>query len=155
VKFEVVAEVFHHVGRKVPRQFAKEIQHIFLPRDEFTCGHRHFAEHMIDCDLSQLGTACGKVFLCRCREKRSCSRGLLAAETNGVQRALQEQVKGCAEIKVEGIDAGQVGQGRNRARGTAPAGCGKAGSILDCFAFAASQKTFAGYVVKHRHLSKP
>jgi hypothetical protein len=28
--------MFHHVGRKVPRQFAKKIEQVFLPRNEFT-----------------------------------------------------------------------------------------------------------------------
>jgi hypothetical protein len=59
-----------------------------------------FAEHVIDCDASQLGTACGKVFTGRAGEKRLRSRGLRAAETNGVKRALQERLLWCRLCRI-------------------------------------------------------
>ena len=77
----------------MPRQFAKKIEQIFLPRDKFTSRHRHFAEHVIDCDASQFGAACGKVFLGCAGEKRLRSRARRAAETHGVERALQSGSK--------------------------------------------------------------
>jgi hypothetical protein len=109
--------MFHHVGRKVPRQFAKKIEQIFLPRNEFTPGHRHFAEHVIDCDARQFSAACGKVFVGRAGEKRLSSRALRTAETHGVERALKEPVKGRGKVKVESSDAGQVAK---RDAGTGP-----------------------------------
>ena len=77
VRFEVIAQMFHHVGRKVARQFTKEIQNIFLPGDKFTCYHRHSAKHMIDCDSTQFGATCRKVFLDRAWGKRLRSRDLM------------------------------------------------------------------------------
>src|SRR5262245_39200677 len=103
--------MFHHIGRNVPWQFAKKIQQIFLPRNEFTCSHRHFAEHVIDCDPRQLGSACGKVFISRAWKKRLRSRARLAAETNDIECALEEGVKGRGEIKVESSDTGQIAKG--------------------------------------------
>src|SRR5260370_39499777 len=138
--------MFHHVGRKVPRQCAKKIQQVFLPRDEFTSSHRHFAEHVIDCDARELGTACGKVFVGRAGEKRLRSRALRVAETHSVERALQERVKGRGEVKVESSNAGQIAKGATRHGAPLAQDAGKPG--VDSVAFAASQKMLAGDVVK-------
>jgi hypothetical protein len=101
VRFKIASQVFHHVGRKVPRQFAKKIEKVFLPRDEFPSGHRHFAEHVIYCDARKLGAACGKVFADCAGEKRLRSRALRPAETHGVERALQKRVKGRGEVRLK------------------------------------------------------
>src|SRR5271166_1069838 len=84
----------------------EETNTLMVPRDGFTSGHRHFAKHVIDCDASQPGAACGKVFV-GCAEENARVRVLFAPPKRAeLSLALKERVKGRSEVKVESSDAG-------------------------------------------------